>query len=576
VRRTRATRCGTTASTRRASASNAPPMRTSSAQRVRKHWPGIRGSTSLTPHSSRTGGQTTWATLGARTPPGGVPLSGGLSAPASRTPACRHWPISLRRLPSLPRCGRHARRSLQARLSTPPLTSASTRPWLGPSRHCSRRSGRACGGRWPCLTPWEKAWTSCPTLASRSSPTARWTLLSAQPGGPRGRCFPPSCSSPTRSTGGATYRWARRRSCRARRLSATFSASGGAGTWSIPGARLVWGWGEASRTHSQSSTCPPLWHPRAGGSLACGALLWRFLETVGEPGVSSRGPASKKRAPRRCLPSRGARGPRFPTVLGTLRRSDSPRPVSGRFAARSLPDPGPASCRSWCPWRAQALRDAPRTRQGLGSPGPPCRAWCAEPGGAPTFPRFPGADLPRAQPPGVSCARASLAHRMGACRRLQPVGFGLQVPAASLRTTTLPIAGRNDAAGLLAPSSSGLPLLGWHVEGATAVLARRASGGNGTEHTHPLGNHNPCHESTLNAKVSGLPWREHAVVRLTAHEIISLRYLSVTHIPHPCTLNRGIFHPECSDRCPTSSLPSLGRVTPGFLTACFFASSRVQ
>src|SRR5262245_17704425 len=31
--------------------------------------------------------------------------------------------------------------------------------------------------------------------------------------------------------------------------------------------------------------------------------------------------------------------------------------------------------------------------------------------------------------------------------------------------------------------------------------------------THPLGNNNQFHEITLNSKVSGLPWREHALVR---------------------------------------------------------------
>src|SRR5215831_1904630 len=30
--------------------------------------------------------------------------------------------------------------------------------------------------------------------------------------------------------------------------------------------------------------------------------------------------------------------------------------------------------------------------------------------------------------------------------------------------------------------------------------------------THPLGNNNQFHEITLNSKVLGLPWREHAVV----------------------------------------------------------------
>src|SRR5215831_10961972 len=31
--------------------------------------------------------------------------------------------------------------------------------------------------------------------------------------------------------------------------------------------------------------------------------------------------------------------------------------------------------------------------------------------------------------------------------------------------------------------------------------------------THPLGNNNQFHEITLHSKVSGLPWREHALVR---------------------------------------------------------------
>ena len=31
--------------------------------------------------------------------------------------------------------------------------------------------------------------------------------------------------------------------------------------------------------------------------------------------------------------------------------------------------------------------------------------------------------------------------------------------------------------------------------------------------SHPLGNINQFHEITLNSKASGLPWREHALVR---------------------------------------------------------------
>src|SRR5215471_2758640 len=77
-------------------------------------------------------------------PPGGVPLSGGLSAPASRTPACRHVPLRLRLPPALPLCGIHSRRGLQAKWSTHPRPSASTRQWMGPVRPGSRRACRAC------------------------------------------------------------------------------------------------------------------------------------------------------------------------------------------------------------------------------------------------------------------------------------------------------------------------------------------------------------------------------------------------------------------------------------------------
>src|SRR5262244_697107 len=37
--------------------------------------------------------------------------------------------------------------------------------------------------------------------------------------------------------------------------------------------------------------------------------------------------------------------------------------------------------------------------------------------------------------------------------------------------------------------------------------------GLGLIRTHPLGNNNQFHEITLNSKVSGLPWREQAMVR---------------------------------------------------------------
>src|SRR5207249_9922201 len=64
-------------------------------------------------------------TIGATTPPCGVPLSGCVSSPASSTPACSHLPISLRIPPSLTLCVINSRRGPQSRLSKNPLTSAS-------------------------------------------------------------------------------------------------------------------------------------------------------------------------------------------------------------------------------------------------------------------------------------------------------------------------------------------------------------------------------------------------------------------------------------------------------------------
>src|SRR5262245_47209547 len=69
VRRKRANRLGRTSITRRASASNSKPMIKSSAKRVTKHRPCIRGCTSLTNHSSKTRCRNTFDTMGESSPP---------------------------------------------------------------------------------------------------------------------------------------------------------------------------------------------------------------------------------------------------------------------------------------------------------------------------------------------------------------------------------------------------------------------------------------------------------------------------------------------------------------------------
>jgi hypothetical protein len=95
--------------------------------------------------------------------------------------------------------------------------------------------------------------------------------------------------------------------------------------------------------------------------------------------------------------------------------------------------------------------------------------------------------MPRSQTPVVSWALASVAHRIVAFRRMQTVGFGLDAAEAILLTTTLHISGLNDAACLLAHSSFVRPLLGWHAEFTTDLLARRSSGGTGTHPYAPTG-----------------------------------------------------------------------------------------
>ena len=80
----------------------------------------------------------------------------------------------------------------------------------------------------------------------------------------------------------------------------------------------------------------------------------RLVSSESLPGV-----LPDKRYARRCLPSSGSLGSRFPTFPGTMRRSDYSLPVSGRFTRRSLPDTAPASLCSWCLPRAHGLVEAP-------------------------------------------------------------------------------------------------------------------------------------------------------------------------------------------------------------------------
>jgi hypothetical protein len=179
----------------------------------------------------------------------------------------------------------------------------------------------------------------------------------------------------------------------------------------------------------------------------------------------------------RCAPSRGARGPPFPTCPGTRRREDChPAPLralrlalASRYLVRLV--------RSWCPLRAPGLGEAPRPHQGLWAPGPPCRACAKETEGSPTFPRYPSGGMPRSPTPVVSCALALAPPGLVPAGHWKPSAF----PAVPLKdllvSTTLRMSGRTHAACIFVPSSAVRPLLGVHVEVTTDLLARLSSDG---------------------------------------------------------------------------------------------------
>jgi len=217
----------------------------------------------------------------------------------------------------------------------------------------------------------------------------------------------------------------------------------------------------------------------------------------------------------RCAPSRGSRGPHFPTFLGTLRRYDCHLPVSGGFACRSPPQYLACFPRSSSPRRARGLVEAPRPRQGLWSPGPPIRAcgqgdrWLSQ------VPELPlSTQAPLSDPGGVLRTRQS-APRTAAFRSVETVGFPLRTPWRDiLMSTTLHISGLNHAACILATPGSVRPLTGRHA--GSLLIGWRGVNQVGFEPCgpHPLGNNNQFRGISPIPKVSGFPWRDHCNVQV--------------------------------------------------------------
>jgi hypothetical protein len=149
-------------------------------------------------------------------------------------------------------------------------------------------------------------------------------------------------------------------------------------------------------------------HPSPGYSTACAASRWSFVAPVsallGSPVLPSPDPgcpaapslpwgpgASVPHGLRRCLPA--------PPTRGTLRGSDCPLPLAGRFACRALPATLPAS--SVGGPRGSSGGGSPRTPPGLWVRRSPCSSGGAdqETDGALPCPSSPLECLPRSEPP---------------------------------------------------------------------------------------------------------------------------------------------------------------------------------
>jgi hypothetical protein len=219
-------------------------------------------------------------------------------------------------------------------------------------------------------------------------------------------------------------------------------------------------------------------HPLGIAGGLCGKALECWWDGWCAHGLSRRsGPCHVR--PGVAFPPVGRVGLTSPRSSGLCAAQIAPLPVLRRFARRSRSPYLAGFRRSWSPFPARGPLEAPRGHARVvefaGSPTPA------------TVPRRPVA-LPSSRVPPVLtgparrprwCPEPSPARvqdgglPLQATRRRSPRGRG----AISLRTTTIPMSGLKHAACHLAPPSSAPPWLALHVGFATALLARRWSGG---------------------------------------------------------------------------------------------------
>jgi hypothetical protein len=153
------------------------------------------------------------------------------------------------------------------------------------------------------------------------------------------------------------------------------------------------------------------------------------------------------------------------------------RPVSGRFARRSLPDTLLAAARSCCLCWARGRVEALRPRPGLGSPGPPVRVWRH---GDRWLSQVPALPLWRYAPlsdPGGVLRTCHNALRTAAFRCVQTVGVPLDTPEGTFVTTTIRLSGLSHAACLLTTPGSVPPSYDGARGFVPDLLAKFCSGG---------------------------------------------------------------------------------------------------
>src|SRR3989442_11237791 len=156
--------------------------------------------------------------------------------------------------------------------------------------------------------------------------------------------------------------------------------------------------------------------------------------------------------------------------------------------------------RSWCPLRAHGQEEAPGHARAFGHPVPQSGNDARRQVALPSS-RVPPMDTCPALRPRW-CPAHSPYRTQDCC-----------LPALANRrlTTTIHISGLNHAAYLLATPGFVRPLAGRHA-GSLLTCWLDVSQVGLAHGAHPLGNNNPFHGVTSNPKVSGLPWREQALV----------------------------------------------------------------